>query len=207
MNQRFEIPVEPQGYNLFLIDDYLRTVRSQKERQKLIREVGYSAEKREAYERSAGLPRGAVELALLAEDKRVAELSNLLNTKLNKLYDKNATREEINTAFKDAGSRAAGIKALYPEAFQFLLQYNVLAKRNASMFRGDYRFNNEFKIMQVDCSPSSNVLSCGLDPVNVCVNVNLVVFVNAGVAWNVIAAVTVVLAFGFWIWAVAFVIP
>lgn len=213
MSERFEIPMDPPGYNLFLIDDYMRTVRSKEERQKLIREVGYSTEKREEYERSHGLPRGALELALLAEDKRVAELNDMLNKNLNKLYQEKASREQVNALFMEAGSRAAGIKALYPEAFQFLMQYYMLAKRNASMFRGDYRFSNEFKIMQVDCSPSSNVLTCGLDPVNVCVNWNLVVFVNVGVginlvaAYNIAAAVTVALAFYLWIWAAVFVIP
>lgn len=207
MSERFEIPMEPRGYNLFLMDDYLRTVRSQTERQKLIREVGYSAQKREDYERQCGLPRGAVELALLAEDKRVAEINDLLNKKLNQLYKEKAPRDRVNEAFREVGSRAAGIRALYPDAFQFLMQYNLLAKRNAAMFRGDYRFDNEFKIIQADCSPSSNVLSCGLDPVNTCINVNLVIFINVGVGYNVVAAVTAALAFLLWIWAAVFVIP
>lgn len=207
MRQRFEIPMEPQGYNVFLIDDYLRTIRSHEERLKLIRTVGYSAEKREEYERKRGLPRGAVEMALMCEDRQIGELNALVNQKMNKLYEKKATPTEVNEAFMEVASRTVGIRALYPEAFQFLMQYNSLAKRNAASFRGDYRFNNEFKIMQVDCSPSSNVLSCGLDPVNVCININYVVFINVGVGYNAVAAVTVLLAFAFWIWAVAFVIP
>ncbi len=211
MTQRFEIPLEPQGYNLFLVDDYLRTVRSKPERQRLIRDVGYSVEKREAYERSHGLPRGAVELALLAEDKRIAELNDVLNRQLNTLYEQKASPDQVNNLLRDAASRAAGVRALYPEAFQFLTQYQLMARRNASMFRGDYRFSNEFKIMQVDCSPSSNVLTCGPDPVNVCVNWNLVVFVNVGglvnlvAVWNIVAAV--VFAFALYIWAAVVVIP
>ena len=207
MSARFEIPMEPQGYNVFLIDDYMRTIRSHDKRMQLIREVGYSAEKREDYERQSGLPRGAVELSLMAEDKRVIELNEMLNKKLSKLYADKAPPEQINNAFMEAGSLAAGIRTLYPEAFHFLMQYNSMAKRAASAFRGDYRFSNEFKIIQADCSPSSNVLSCGVDPVNVCVNINLLVFVNVGGLYNAVAAVTVLLAFAFWIWAVAFVIP
>ncbi|PWU18826.1 MAG: hypothetical protein C5B50_08130 [Verrucomicrobia bacterium] len=209
MSQRFEIPIEPKGYNLFLIDDYLRTLRSKEERKKLIREVGYSAEKREEYERSHSLPRGAIELALLAEDKKAAELNDMLTKRMKKLYDDKAPQEEVQALFKEAGSRAAGIKALYPEAFQFIMQYYMLAKRNASMFRGDYRFSNEFKIMRVDCSPSSNTDTCGDDPVNTCINVNLVVFVNVygyvfAAAWvGLVAFLAVVL----YVWAAVFVIP
>jgi radical SAM superfamily enzyme YgiQ (UPF0313 family) len=205
MNQRFEIPVEPQGYNIFQIDDYLRSLRSHEERVKLINSVGYSAEKREEFERSRGLPHGAVELALVCEDKQIAELNQMVNKKMNRLYEEKASPEQINEAFTEIGSRAAGIRALYPEAFQFLMQYTSLAKRNAASFRGDYRFNNEYKIIQADCSPSSNVLSCGPDPVNVCVNFNLVVFAYVGVlAWVAIAEF---LAFAIYIWAVVFVIP
>jgi hypothetical protein len=207
MKQRFEIPVEPHGYNVFLIDDYLRTIRSHDERIKLINTVGYSEEKREAYERERGLPHGAVELALMCEDRQIAELNTFVNQKMNILYEQKASREEINAALMEVGSRSIGIRALYPEAFQFLVQYNSLSRRNASAFRGDYRFGNEYKMMQVDCSPTSNVLSCGPDPVNVCVNINYVVFINVGVGYNAVAAATVLLAFAFWIWAVAFVIP
>jgi hypothetical protein len=206
-NQRFEIPVEPHGYNMFLIDDYLRTIRSHEERIKLINTVGYSAEKRAEFERECGLPHGAVELALMCEDRQIGELNAFVNKKLNILYEQKADPAAVNEALMEVGSRSVGIRSLYPEAFQFLIQYNSLAKRNASSFRGDYRFGNEYKLMQVDCSPSSNVLTCGPDPVNVCVNINYVVFINVGVGYNAVAAATVLLAFAFWIWAVAFVIP
>jgi hypothetical protein len=205
MKQRFEIPVEPQGYNVFLIDDYLRSLRSHEERLKLISTVGYSADKREEFERVRGLPRGAVELALVCEDRQIQELNQFVNMKMNKLNSENASPEQINEVFKEISSRAAGIRALYPEAFQFLSQYTALAKRNASSFRGDYRFNNEYKIMQADCSPSAHILTCGPDPVNVCVNFNLVVFAYVGVlAWVAIAEF---LAFAIYVWAAVFVIP
>jgi hypothetical protein len=207
MNQRFEIPVEPHGYNVFLIDDYLRTIRSHEARVNLINTVGYSAEKREEFERVRGLPHGAVELALMCEDRQVGELNAYVNKKLNILYEQKASPAEVNDALMEVGSRSVGIRALYPEAFQFLVQYNSLSRRNASSFRGDYRFNNEYKLMRVDCSPTSNADTCGLDPVNSCVNINYVVFINVGVGYNAVAAVTVLLAFAFWIWAVAFVIP
>ncbi len=205
MNQRFEIPVEPHGYNVFLIDDYLRTIRSHEERVKLINTVGYSAEKREDYETTRGLPHGAVELALLCEDRQILEINEFVNTKMNGLYERKATVAEINEALMDVNSRSAGVRALYPEAFQFLIQYTSMARRNASAFRGDYRFSNEYKLMKVDCSPSSDASTCS--PVNWCVSANYVVFLNVVAAAYVLAALAFVLAFAYWIWAAAFIIP
>jgi hypothetical protein len=199
MNQRFEILVEPKGYNIFLIDDFLRTIRSHEERLRLINTVGYSEEKRDTFERERGLPHGAVELALMCEDKQVVELNAYVNNRLTALYDRKASREEINEALMEAGSRGVGIKALYPDAFQFLAQYGAMARRSSSAFRGDYRFNNEYKLMQVDCTPTSDANSCS--PVNYCTSINYVVFIYG------VAAVAAVLAFAIWIWAVAFVIP
>ncbi|HZV36456.1 MAG TPA: hypothetical protein VFB72_17905, partial [Verrucomicrobiae bacterium] len=156
MKQRFEMPVEPQGYNVFLIDDYLRSLRSHEERMKLITTHGYSAEKRGEFERERGLPRGAVELALVCEDKQLKELNATFRERLSKLQAENGPPEKMTELLTEIASRAAGVRALYPEAFQFLSQYTALARRNASAFRGDYRFNNEFKVLKVDCSPNSN---------------------------------------------------
>jgi hypothetical protein len=203
MSQRFEIPVETHGYNMFLIDDYLRSMRSHEERLKLINTVGYSAQKRAEYERDHGLPHGAVELAMMCEDRQIAELNDYVNHKLTNLYGgQQPAPEQINDALREVASRTGGIRTLYPEAFQFLTQYNLLASRSAAVFRGDYRFNNEYKLMQVDCSPTSNVLTCGPSPVNACVNINYVVFVNVGVGYNLVAVVTVLLLFAFFLWVI-----
>jgi hypothetical protein len=213
MNQRFEINVEPQGYNIFLIDDYLRSLRSREERLKVINTVGYSAEKREEFERSRGLPRGAVELALVCEDRQLQEINGMLNEKLAKMQADKAPPEQVNEVFREIGSRAAGIRALYPEAFQFLNQYTALAKRNASAFRGDYRFNNEYKILKADCSPSSNantqVDADVCSNVNTCVTVNLVAFLAIYAYVAVVAWVGALefLAFAIYVWAAVFVIP
>jgi hypothetical protein len=216
MIKRFEIPVESPGFNTFLVDDYLRSLRSHDERIKLINTHGYSAEKREEFERQSGLPRGAVELALVCEDKQIAELNKMVTDKMKKLYEEKASPEEVKAAFNDIdiGSRAAGIKALYPEAFQFLMQYSALARRTASSFRGDYPINNEFKITLADCSPSANVNAggpCGLDPSNFCVNITVVVNVF-GAAYAYVVAVAWVIAAAFvalaiYVWAAVFVIP
>src|SRR5437016_2833037 len=82
MNTGFLIPISPTEYNLFAIDDYLRSIRTSEERQKLMKGVGYSAQRRESYEARLGLPRGAVELAMMAEDQRVKELSDKLTQRM-----------------------------------------------------------------------------------------------------------------------------
>ena len=218
MSQRFEIPVESTGYNIFMVDDFLRSLRSREERLKLINTFGYSAEKREEYERRSGLPRGAVELALVCEDKQILELNRSVMEKLNKLHAEKASPEQFKEAFKevDIASRAAGIQALYPEAFQFLAQYSALARRSASSFRGDYPFNNEYKITLADCSPSSNANAnaggpCGIDPSNFCVNITVVVNVFGAAYAYVLAAAWVGLvafiAVAIYVWAAVFVIP
>ena len=205
MNGRFEIPIPPRGYNMFLIDDYLRTIRSHEERVKLINTYGFSAEKRGEYERAHSLPHGAVELALLCEDRQLNELNSYINNTMNGLYERKASPEEINEALTDFASRSGGIRTLYPDAFQFLVQYSSMARRNASAFRGDYRFNNEYKLMRIDCSPTANAQTCS--PVNYCVSINYVVALNVAVEAYVVAALALVLAFVYWVWALVFVIP
>jgi hypothetical protein len=176
---------------------------------KLISTVGYSAEKRDEFERSRGLPRGAVELALVCEDRQLQELNAMLNEKLNKLQADKAPPEQINELFKEISSRAAGIRSLYPEAFQFLSQYTALAKRNASAFRGDYRFSNEYKILKTDCSPNSNVDTDVCSNINTCVTVNLFAFLAIYAYVAVVAWVGALefLAFAIYVWAAVFVIP
>lgn len=213
MKQRFEMPVEPQGYNLFLIDDYLRSLRSHEERMKLINTYGYSAEKRDEFERSHGLPHGAVELALVCEDRQLQELNTMLNTKLAKLQEEHAPPEKTKELFTEISSRAAGVRSLYPEAFQFLSQYSALSKRNASAFRGDYRFSNEYKILEADCSPNSstNASTQNCTLTNYCSVINVVFGVFLGL-YAYVAVVAWVgalefLAFAIYVWLAVAVIP
>jgi len=214
MIQRFEMPVASPNYNTFLVDDYLRSLRSPEERVKLINTYGYSEEKREEYERQSGLPHGAVELALVCEDKQVAELNVLVREKITRLYEEKASPAQIKAALDDMNiaSRAAGIQALYPDAFRFLMQYNAQCQRGAASFRGDYPFSNEYKITQVDCSPSSasSVSAdgpCGWAAEATCVNTIIIVNVSVfGLLYAYVVAVAWVIA-ALFIWVAAFVIP
>ena len=215
MKRRFEIPIEPGEYNLFDIDDYLRSIRSSKERQQLIATVGYSAELRRDYERRKGLPFGAVELAMMAEDKRVKEINGVLRKRLGSPQPgQNLSPEELMALYRELESMALGLKALYPEAVQFMLQYGVLARRNAASFQGDYQFNNEYKVLRVAC-PNANANAnadecfeqntCWYVNFNYAVNFNAAIFLNAAILAYVaiLYGYAVLLA----IWALVLVIP
>ena len=116
MNRRFEIPIDPVAYNLFAIDDYLRSIRTPEDRKKLIRKVGYSAELRDAYERKHGLPRGAVELAMMTEDRRVKEMSDKLAQRLAGRAGKEMSPQESRQLYLEVDSIMTGLRSLYPEA-------------------------------------------------------------------------------------------
>lgn len=147
MNKRFEIPIDPVAYNLFAIDDYLRSIRTSEDRQKLIREVGYSPERRDVFERKHGLPRGAVELAMMTEDRRVKEMSEKLTRRLAGRAGQQLTPQESRQLYLEVDSIMTGLRALYPEAIQFLKHYSALAQRNKATFYGDYQFGNDYRIM------------------------------------------------------------
>jgi hypothetical protein len=152
MNKRFEIPVEPDGFNTFLIDDYLRLIQSPERRKDIIATVGYSPQLREAYEKSHGLPRGAVELAMLTEDRRFKEWNERIVKKFTGKDPGSLDQKEIQEALMQVQSMGQGLQALYPEAVHFLMQYNALSQRNKASFRGDYRFTTDYKIILAQCS-------------------------------------------------------
>ncbi len=152
MNTRFEIPVEPNGFNAFVIDDYLRMIQTPERRQSLIATVGYSPQLREAYEKSRGLPRGAVELAMLTEDRRFKSWNEKIVKRFTGKDPGSLDQKQISEALMEVQSMGQGLQALYPEAVHFLMQYNALAQRNKASFRGDYRFTTDYKIILAQCS-------------------------------------------------------
>lgn len=152
MKKRFEIPVEPSGFNTFLIDDYLRMIQTPEKRKEIIATVGFSPQTREAYEKEHGLPRGAVELAMLTEDRRFKCWNERIMNRLSGKDPSSLDPEEIREAMMQVQSLGQGIQAVYPEAVHFLMQYNSLAQRNKASFRGDYRYTTDYKIILAQCS-------------------------------------------------------
>jgi hypothetical protein len=163
MNSRFEIPIDASAYNLFAVDDYLRSIRTPEDRQKLIRSVGYSSRLREEYERRHGLPRGAVEVAMMAEDKRVKELSEKLSQKFWVAVEQKVSAQEMKQFYLEVESMSTGLRSLYPEAVHFLKQYGMLSQRNKRTFYGDYQFGNEYRIMLANTCPGPPPDPCNPD--------------------------------------------
>ncbi len=155
-NRRFEIPIDPSAYNLFAIDDYLRSIRTPEDRKKLIREVGLSAQARAAFERRSGLPRGAVELAMMTEDKRVQAMSEKLAQRLGDSAGKPMSPQDARKFYLEVDSIMSGLRTLYPEAIHFLKEYSALAQRNKTTFYGDYQFSNDYRIMLANTCPGPN---------------------------------------------------
>ncbi len=153
MKTRFEIPVELADYNIFAIDDFLRSIRTTEQCQKLIQTVGYSAARRRAYETEHGLPSGAVELAMLAQDRRVKELGEKLNHRLGLSQASQPTPQQLKAFYYDVDSMASGLRELYPEALQFLKNYGALAQRNKRTYAGDYHFGNDYRILLANTCP------------------------------------------------------
>ena len=152
MNKRFEIPVEPGRFNTFAIDDYLRGIQTPDKRRQIVATVGYSPQLREAYEKSHCLPRGAVELAMMAEDSRLKAWNEKIVKQFTGKDPGSLDQGKINEALMEVQSMGQGLQALYPEAVHFLMQYNALAQRNKASFRGDYRFTTDYKIILAQCS-------------------------------------------------------
>jgi hypothetical protein len=161
--ERFEIPLEPRTYNLFTTDDYLRSIRTSEGRKKLIQEVGFSAEARWTYEQEHGLPRGAVELAMMAEDPRVKEMSERFSAQVTKSTKEQLSPEEAKKFYMEVDSMMSGLRALYPEAIQFAKEYGMLSQRNKTSFRGDYQFSNEAKILLSNTCPGPPPDPCNPD--------------------------------------------
>ena len=153
MNTRFEIPVDLADYNIFSIDDFLRSIRTPERRQKLVETVGYSAARRRAYETGHGLPSGAVELAMLAQDRQVKELGEKLNQRLGLTGDSTPSPQQLKTLYYEVESMTTGLRELYPEALQFLKNYGALAQRNKRSYAGDYHFGNDYRILLASGCP------------------------------------------------------
>jgi hypothetical protein len=152
MNKRFEIAVEPNGFNAFLIDDYLRMIQTPEKRKEIITTVGYSPQMREAYEKSHNLPRGAVELAMMTEDRRFKEWNERITRRLTGRDPGSLDQTEMKHALMEVQSLGQGLQSLYPEAVHFLMHYNSLAQRNKASFRGDYRYTTDYKVILAQCS-------------------------------------------------------
>jgi hypothetical protein len=156
MNTRFEIPVELADYNIFAIDDFLRSMRTVEQRQELIKKVGYSAAGRRAYETEHGLPSGAVELAMLAQDRRVKEMGENLRERFGLGGTSQPTPQQLKELYYEIASMTGGLRELYPEALRFLKNYGVLAQRNKRTYAGDYHFGNEYRILLCSTCPGPN---------------------------------------------------
>jgi hypothetical protein len=197
MKKRFEIPLtEDDGLkeiNLFAVDDFLRSMASADARRKLILTAGASRERRQAYEEKHGLPHGSVELAMLMEDKRFRELDRWLRNRLPELADKNTKPEAIEEIYRLSFSLGRGLKQLYPDAADFMLQYSVLSHRNRQRFMADFGFSNEYKLQMAEfCFPSCDGgLNCNSN-INVFVTVNLAQYLIAALAAAVYLAVALV---------------
>ncbi len=198
MKKRFEIPLSTtdglDGINLFAVDDFLRAMNNSAARRELIMKVGGSARSRSSYEKSQGLPYGAVELVMLMEDKRVRELHQVMLEKMTQLFEKDSRAGAVEEIYKQTLSVTRGLQQLYPEATDFMLQYAALSQRNRRRFMGDYAFGNEYKLQLVDCFLSCDSgLNCNAN-INITVNVNLVANVNAAVV-NKVALLLIVFLF------------
>src|SRR5262245_57480088 len=114
MKQRFEMPIGPdavRGYNLFEIDDFLRSIRTSEQRKQLMNEVGFSQRDRDTYESKHGLPHGAVELAMMLEDRRIQEINDMIKHQIPELYESGKSWQKIHEIYQELGSVATGLKA------------------------------------------------------------------------------------------------
>lgn len=195
MSPRFEIPVSVDDslskINLFAVDDYLRSIQSEADRRKLIAKVGYSAAKRSAYEKKNQLPHGAVEVAMMMDDRRFRELNNLLAKQLSTVSSGGAKPEVLAKFYQDSASISMGLAQLYPDAQDFFLQHWLLSQRNHKHFLGDHRFSSEYRMQLVSSwCPSLSPVNCNI-LVNLGILLNVGIIANVGVGLNVIAAANI----------------
>lgn len=177
--------------NLFAVDDYLRLIQSEEDRKRLIMKVGYTPQKRRAYEKRHQLPRGAVEVAMMMEDQRFKELNALLVQHLTQATGEGAKPEALAEFYQRANSISIGLAKLYPEAQDFFLQHWLLSQRNHRQFVGDYRFSNEYRLQMVSSwCPSLSPVNCNI-LVNLGILLNVGIIANVGVGLNVIAAANI----------------
>ena len=195
MSQRFEIPVSVDEtlsqINLFAVDDYLRSIQSESDRKKLISRVGYSATKRAAYEKKHQLPRGAVEVAMMMDDRRFKQLNTMLAQQLAQASSEGAKPEVLAKFYQEASSMSMGLAQLYPDAQDFFLQHWLLSQRNHRHFLGDHRFSSEYRMQLVSSwCPSLSPVNCNI-LVNLGILLNVGIIANVGVGLNVIAAANI----------------
>lgn len=186
MKQRLELPTSVdetlKKVNLFAVDDYLRLIQSEEDRQRLILRVGYSPEKRRAYEKRHQLPRGAVEAAMMIEDQRYKELNRLLVAQMTAATQEGSSPEKLAEFYQRATSISLGLSKLYPEAQDFFLQHLLLRQSNHRHFLGDHRFSNEYRLQLVSSwCPSLTPVNCN-------------VWINLGILLNVVAIALLAIA-------------
>ncbi|HAB17774.1 MAG TPA: hypothetical protein PLX89_06360 [Verrucomicrobiota bacterium] len=195
MKTRFEMPVSVDDtlkqINLFAVDDYLRLIQSEGDRRRLILRLGYSPEKRRAYEKRHQLPRGALEVAMMMEDSRFKELNALLVRQLTRATGESAKPADLAEFYQRANSISVGLAKLYPEAQDFFLQHWLLSQSNHRHFLGDHRFSNEYRLQLVSSwCPSLSPVNCNI-LVNLGILLNVGIIANVGVGLNVIAAANI----------------
>jgi hypothetical protein len=191
------IPVDSilSGINLFAVDDYLRSIQRDEDRRNLILSVGYSPEKRQRYEQERQLPRGAIELAMMLEDRQFKELNSVLMVEMNAMNQveegEKVSSDRYETFYQRVYAMASGLTRRYPEAMDFLLQYSILNDRNRRRFVGDYKFSPEYQLQMVNWCPPPGAapgLNCNT-AINLSINVNL--GVNVNVATNIKVAINI----------------
>lgn len=191
------IPVDSilSGINLFAVDDYLRSIQREEDRKNLILSVGYSPEKRQSYEQERQLPRGAIELAMMLEDRQFKELNSVLMEEMNQMNRVEETEkvspDRYEAFYQRVYAMASGLTRRYPEAMDFLLQYSILNDRNRRRFVGDYKFSPEYQLQMVNWCPPPGAapgLNCNT-AINLSINVNL--GVNVNVATNIKVAINI----------------
>lgn len=209
MKERFEIPIpqDSRQYNLFAIDDFLRSIQTSERRQKLITSVGLSPTKRAAFEKKGGLPHGAVELAMMMEDRRIQEINQIIHQKLPLLYSKDNKQEEVLDLYEEIASLSVGLRNNYPDATSFLVAYARLSERTRRSFQGDYRFSSEYRMLQAQDGGSNPPPD---PPANLgqwlSVIANVVGLVNVFVYTNLVLATLALAAAAAVVWA-AVVVP
>lgn len=192
------IPVDDilTDINLFEVDEHLRLLEKEDERKALIETVGYSPEKRAQYEKERHLPRGAIDLAMLIEDRQFKALNREVFEEFTALQKRVNEGEEIGSQtdefYQKVYAVSQGLTRRYPEAMDFLMQYSILHERNRRYFTGDYKFSPEYQLQLANWCPPPGAkpgLNCNT-ALNLTVNVNLAVNVNA--ATNIKLAVNIV---------------
>jgi len=144
---RLIIPVEGPEINGFEVDDFLRLIHNPIARKRLAAEYGGSFAAAEQYEKSHGLPRGAIQLALLTDDERVQKMFQAIGAKILAAQE-SQDPQKLKEAVKEGTSISQGIQRLYPQAMDFIISYRKLVEQSQEAYIGDY------KTYKIACSNS-----------------------------------------------------